>query len=181
MEGRGHRDGPPFGPPGFGRGPRRFRMEFDGPQWGEERPRRRRGDIRTAILTVLAENPGHGYEVIRTLEERSGGMWRPSPGSVYPTLQMLEDEGLVRSQTVEGRRVYEVTDEGRTEAEARARRAGGPPWQGENGGRPEWVQELKGLAGALKQVAVSGNDEQRAAALALVRDARKGIYQLLSQ
>jgi DNA-binding PadR family transcriptional regulator len=156
-------------------------MEFDGPEWGGRPQRRRRGDIRTAILTVLAENPGHGYEVIRTLEERSGGMWRPSAGSVYPTLQQLEDEGLVRSQTVDGRRVYEVTDEGRTEAAARARRAGAQGGRPDGGGAPEWVLELKTLAGALKQVAVNGTDEQRAAALTLVRDARKGIYQLLSQ
>ena len=178
MEDHGHGDRS-YGPP-FGRGPRRFRMEFDGPEWGGRPQRRRRGDIRTAILTVLAENPGHGYEVIRTLEERSGGLWRPSAGSVYPTLQLLEDEGLVRSQTVDGRRVYEVTDEGRTEAEARTRRAGGPPWRSDEGGKPEWVSEFKSLASALKQVTVNGTDEQRAAALALVRDARKGIYQLLA-
>ena len=79
-----------------------------GPRWG----RMRRGDIRTAVLAILAEEPGHGYEVMQRLEEKSGGAWRPSPGSVYPMLQLLEDEGLVRSTERDGKRVFEVTDAG---------------------------------------------------------------------
>ena len=74
----------------------------------------RRGDVRPAILAVLEDEPMHGYQVIRVLEERSGGRWRPSAGSVYPTLQQLQDEGLVRSEEVDGRRTYSLTDEGRT-------------------------------------------------------------------
>ena len=85
----------------------------------------RRGDIRRAVLSALEDGPAHGYEVMRRLEERSGGIWRPSPGSVYPTLQMLEDEGLVRSRTQDGTRVYELTDAGRAEAEVRRQRAPG--------------------------------------------------------
>ena len=73
----------------------------------------RRGDIRTALLTALTDGPAHGYEIIGRLEEKSGGMWRPSPGSVYPTLQLFEDEGLVRSEQRDGKRVYELTDAGR--------------------------------------------------------------------
>src|SRR3954453_6514862 len=76
--------------------------------------RMRRGDIRTAILAVLVEKPGHGYEIIQAVEERSGGGWRPSAGSIYPTLQLLEDEGLVTSSERDGKRVYEVTEAGRT-------------------------------------------------------------------
>ncbi len=78
--------------------------------------RMRRGDIRTAVLAILAEEPGHGYDVIQRLEEKTAGAWRPSPGSVYPTLQLLEDEGLVRSVERDGKRVYEITDAGREEA-----------------------------------------------------------------
>ena len=84
--------------------------------WGGGR-RMRRGAIRTAILLALREEPAHGYEVMRRLEEMSGGLWRPSPGSVYPHLQMLEDEGLVRSSDVDRSRTYALTDEGRAEAE----------------------------------------------------------------
>ena len=77
----------------------------------------RRGDVRTAMLVALRDEPAHGYEVMRRLEEISGGLWRPSPGSVYPHLQMLEDEGLVRSSEVNGSRTYSLTDAGRAEAE----------------------------------------------------------------
>src|SRR4029077_20476671 len=79
-------------------------------------PRMRRGDIRTAVLAVLTEAPGHGYDVMQNLEDKSGGAWRPSPGSVYSTLQLLEDEGLVRSTERDGKRVFEITDAGRAEA-----------------------------------------------------------------
>ena len=89
----------------------------------------RRGDIRTALLAILAEEPGHGYDVIQRLEEKTSGAWRPSPGSVYPTLQLLEDEGLVRSVEHDGKRVYEITDQGRAEATRRIEEAGGTPWE----------------------------------------------------
>ena len=89
--------------------------------------------IRTAILVSLRDEPAHGYEVMRRLEEMSGGLWRPSPGSVYPHLQMLEDEGLVRSSEVDGSRTYTLTDAGRAEAEKAAL-----PWQdGRRGRRPD--------------------------------------------
>ena len=86
-----------------------------------------RGDVRAAILVLLAEKPSHGYQIIQELERRSDGAWRASPGSVYPTLQQLEDEGLVRAVEADGgRRVFELTDTGREEA---AKLAAGPaPW-----------------------------------------------------
>src|SRR5579872_3336300 len=96
--------------------------------WGGGRRRMRRGDIRTALLGALEDGPAHGYEVINRLEEKSGGMWRPSPGSVYPTLQMFEDEGLVRSEERDGKRVYELTDTGKAQASERAERLGAEPW-----------------------------------------------------
>jgi len=98
---RGRRPG--FGPGGFGPefGPGR------GPRGG-----RNRGDVRTAVLVLLAEQPRHGYDLMRAIEERSGGIWSPSPGSIYPTLQALEDEGLITFATVEGRKTASITDAG---------------------------------------------------------------------
>src|SRR5437763_1317827 len=119
-------------------GPRQSRgrrFEFDGPP-GHRRGRMRRGDIRTALLAILVEGPGHGYEVMQRLEAKSEGAWRPSPGSVYPMLQLLEDEGLVRSTEHDGKRVFEVTEPGRAEAAIRIEEAGGSPWeQARRGGR----------------------------------------------
>lgn len=98
--------GPP-GPPPWAR-----QMFGGGP------PRAERGEVRFLILDALADQPRHGYEVIQTIESRSEGAYRPSPGTVYPTLQMLEELGQVRSKEVEGRKTYEITDEGRAELEA---------------------------------------------------------------
>src|SRR6266480_2634349 len=101
---------------GRGRGRRDFLFSFPVPgpggfpgQFFGRGPRVGRGDVRAAILVLLAEGPKHGYQVMQELTERSGGMWRPSPGSIYPTLQLLEDEGLVRSAESDGRRVFELT------------------------------------------------------------------------
>ncbi|WP_240347475.1 PadR family transcriptional regulator [Curtobacterium sp. 24E2] len=114
--GRGGRGfGPGFGPgmgfgPGFG--------GFGGPGFGRER--RRRGDVRLAILGLLAEGPQNGYAVIKTIAERTGGAWKPSPGSVYPTLQQLVDEDLVVSSGDGRKTLFELTDAGKAEAEAKA-------------------------------------------------------------
>jgi len=94
----GHRGRPPFGP-GFGP------FGFGGPFFGRG-PKVGRGDVRAAILVLLAEEPMHGYQVIQELAERSGGVWRPSPGSIYPTLQLLEDEGLIRGTEEDGKRRF---------------------------------------------------------------------------
>ena len=83
--------------------------------------RARRGDVRAAVLALLAEQPMHGYEMIKEIEERSGGYWRPSAGSIYPTLQLLEDEGLIAGTESEGKRRFELTDEGKAAVEERAR------------------------------------------------------------
>jgi DNA-binding PadR family transcriptional regulator len=141
--------------------------------------RRRRGDVRTAILAVLSvDGPGHGYEIIQALEARSGGRWRPSPGSVYPTLQQLEDEGLVTAAERDGRRVFTVTDEGRAEAKARLDRAGGPPWDSEG---PDLRGHIKGLALAYRQVMDAGSPEMIEQANAVLTDARKQLYRLLAE
>ena len=110
--------GGPGGPGGFG-GPEGF-----GP-YGR-RPKAGRGDIRAGVLVLLAEQPRHGYEIIRELAERSGGVWRPSPGSIYPTLKQLAHEGLIQADKGEGRRVFELTDTGRTYVEEHAEELAAP-------------------------------------------------------
>src|SRR6476659_5530418 len=101
------------------------RQEFArsrGPRYGRGRggPRARRGDVRAAVLALLAERPMHGYEMIKEVEERTQGAWTPSAGSIYPTLQMLEDEGLIRGEESEGKRRFTLTDAGRAEQEEKA-------------------------------------------------------------
>jgi DNA-binding PadR family transcriptional regulator len=164
-------DGPPFGPP-FGFGERHGRGS------------RRRGDIRTALLIALSEEPAHGYELIQRIEEKSGGLWRPSAGSVYPTLQLLEDEGLVTSTDRDGKRVFSITDDGRAQATERADAAGGAPWAREgrgDGGRGALWTKMRELQLAAKQVAVAGRPEQVERAAHVLEDARKRLYLLLGE
>ena len=125
------------GPDGFGR------HGGFGPGFGRG-PKVRRGDVRAAILALLAEEPMHGYQIITELIERSGGVWRPSPGSVYPTLSALEDQGLVTADTSAGTRVFSLTPEGRTEAEAAG--DGPTPWE-EAAGGDRSVADLHGPHG----------------------------------
>lgn len=169
-----------------GHGGRRIWREGEGPapRWGGGR-RMRRGDIRTVLLTALLDGPGHGYEIIQRLEEKTGGMWRPSPGSVYPTLQLLEDEGLVRSEERDGKRVYEVTEAGRQDATERARRRGGAPWaMGGDEGAPG-VRDLREAVGQLhlaaRQVASAGREDQVERTVAVIVEARKKLYQILAE
>ncbi|MDQ2959491.1 MAG: PadR family transcriptional regulator [Candidatus Dormibacteraeota bacterium] len=141
-----------------------------------------RGDIRAAILALLSEEPMHGYQVIQELERRTGGRWRPSPGSVYPTLQQLEDEGLVRAVEPEaGRRAFELTDAGREEASAST---GPPPWEevagGDNDGSSTW-ELFRQVGGATWQVTRAGSPKQVTQAAEILRDARRRLYQLLAE
>jgi DNA-binding PadR family transcriptional regulator len=154
-------------------------------EWGGAgRFRMRRGDIRTALLAVLLDGPGHGYDVIQKLEEKSGGGWRPSPGSVYPTLQLLEDEGLVRSTERDGKRVFEITDAGRAEAERRVEEAGGTPWEvaGNASQRAgEFREAIGGLAMAFKQISMVGTPAQVEQAVNILHEARRQLYQILAE
>ena len=146
--------------------------------------RMRRGDIRTAVLAILAEEPGHGYDVIQRLEEKTSGAWRPSPGSVYPTLQLLEDEGLARSGERNDKRVYEITEQGREEATRRIEAAGGTPWEvaGRNDTRVgEFRNAVRQLLVASKQVSASGNQQQVECMLEILKRARKEIYTMLAE
>ena len=164
--------GPPFGPFGpFGRGGR-----------GGGR-RQRRGNVRAAILALLAERSMHGYEMIQELEARTGGMWRPSPGSVYPTLQLLEDEGLIASEEAEGKKRFTLTEAGRAEAE----RDPSPqsPWEQVTDEADPSLLELRGAAfqvgAAVMQVAHAGTHDQQAKALEVLTDTRRRIYAILAE
>jgi len=138
-----------------------------------------RGAIRNAVLIALRDEPANGYEVMRRLEEMSGGLWRPSPGSIYPHLQMLEDEGLVRSTEVEGSRAYSLTDEGRAEAEKAPL-----PWQADGEGDDE-VRTLRlgvgQLMSAAKQLAGAGEKSQIDRGIEVIHRARKELYQILAE
>jgi DNA-binding PadR family transcriptional regulator len=170
---------PPFPPPGFGWGPG-SRGRGRG---GRGKGRRGRGDVRAALLALLAERPMHGYEMIQELDARTGGIWRPSPGSVYPTLQMLEDEGLITSDESEGRKRFTLTDSGRDEA---AKAADKPPWaQYADDDTLSAVHEFRqagfGVMSALREVGFSGSDEQRAKALEVLADTKRKLYAILAE
>ena len=142
----------------------------------------RRGDNRTAQLGALTDGPAHGYELIGRLEEKSGGLWRPSPGSVYPTLQLFEDEGLVRSVERDSKRVYELTEAGRAEAAERAERGGDAPW--EEGDANEFHQLLRAAAqlfAAAKQIARMGEPTQMERATTAIRATSKELYKILAE
>jgi len=149
--------------------------------FGGGRPSVRRGDIRPLILTVLQKEPMHGYQVIQELEAQSGGRWRPSAGSVYPTLQQLEDEGLVKSAEVDGRRVYSLTDEGKSAAAAATTAT--PRWRDTEGMRD--ARDIRALAmqlvGAVLQVSKAGSPKARQEAREILIDARRRMYRLLAE
>ncbi|MFJ9413314.1 PadR family transcriptional regulator [Streptomyces sp. NPDC101227] len=164
--------GPPFGGPPFGGGRGR----------GGPRGRARRGDVRASILALLKDRPMHGYEMIQEIAERSGGAWKPSPGSVYPTLQLLEDEGLITNASEGGKKLFSLTEAGRAEAEG----GSDAPW--EDAGRGvDWeaMNEIRkaggGLVEAFRQVWATGSAEQREKAMAVVNKARKELYLILAE
>ena len=171
-----------FGPPG--RPP--FPPLPPGP-WGHRgrgrgQGRRGRGDVRAAILALLAERPMHGYEMIQELEARTGGVWRPSPGSVYPTLQLLEDEDLIAGEEGEGRRRFALTDAGRAEAERQGQRA---PWEEVTAGVAPAAWSLRDAiaqtAQAAWSVGAAGTEAQQARALEVLNDARRRLDAILAE
>jgi DNA-binding PadR family transcriptional regulator len=163
-------------------GPRCHAHHF-GPHGFGPHGRARRGNVRAAILAVLAERPMHGYQIMQELESRSSGFWRPSPGSVYPTLQLLKDQGMVKSEEVEGRRVFSLTDDGKAEAEKIAEQ--GEPWAASEGGpegnRFRLRQAVGQLIAAVKQVGMAGSQEQIDKTLEILAEARKRVYGLLAE
>jgi DNA-binding PadR family transcriptional regulator len=142
-------------------------------------PSLRRGEIRPLILAALAQKPMHGYEVIQELEAQSGGRWRPSAGSVYPSLQQLADEGLVTSEEMEGRRTYSLTDAGR--AAVTAAPLGRTPWsRGADRDTPDIRSLAIQLAGAGMQVQRMGSPAAQVEARKILVDARRRMYRLLA-
>ena len=177
-----------------GVGPRRHHRGEHGPRVGGwdrggrgERPRvgrrGRRGDVRAAILGLLAERPMHGYEMLQELAERTQGLWRPSPGSLYPALQLLEDQELVASVTADGRRRYELTDAGRA---VQAERPSGPaPWETmvSDADKDDIAlgRTMRQVAIAIRQVAEAGSVQQKMTALTLLEELRRQTYLLLAE
>jgi DNA-binding PadR family transcriptional regulator len=172
--GRGPGFGPGFGPGGFGPGgfgPRGF---------GPGGPRRNRGDVRAAILSLLAEAPSNGYGLIKTIAEKTSGAWRPSPGSVYPTLQQLVDEELITA-VGEGRRTeFTLTDDGRAyvaEHEEELANA----WNTEtDGNMQEFHQSIGKLMGVIHQFRGAATEEQRRAAIEKLDETRRALYLILA-
>jgi DNA-binding PadR family transcriptional regulator len=166
-----------FGPGGFGIGP--------GPRGrrrGGQGRRSRRGDVRAAILALLAERPMHGYEMIQEIAERSQDLWRPSPGSVYPTLQLLVDEGLIVASETEGsKKLFELTDAGKAAAE----KVETPPWdeiaEGVDPAHLNLRAAVGQLFGAVAQSAHAASAEQQQRIIEIVNNARREIYTILGE
>jgi len=178
--------GPEGGPPQFpGRG-RRGRPGGPPPDFrGGRRGRglRARGDVRAAILLLLDEQPRHGYELIQEIADRSSGAWTPSPGSVYPTLQALEDEGLVTIERLDGRRTASLTPAG-TAYVADNRDRLGTPWTSAGTDHLPALalrEEYLALKDAVRQVARVGSSAQHTAAATALTAARKELYRLLAE
>jgi DNA-binding PadR family transcriptional regulator len=166
--------GGPFGGWGGGRGHRHHGR-------GRGRPGGRRPNVRAAVLALLVERPMHGYEMIQELDTRTGGIWRPSPGSIYPTLQLLEDEGLIVADESGARRRFTLTEAGRAEAQQAAESA---PWNDFGDENVSQAQEYRdaifGIMNALRQVGFNGTDEQRARALEVLTETRRRLYAILA-
>jgi DNA-binding PadR family transcriptional regulator len=164
------RGGPFWGPP-------------PGGPFGGGRGRRRRGDVRAAVLLLLAEEPRNGYQLMQTIEERSRGTWRPSPGSMYPTLAQLEDEGLIRGVERDGTKLFELTDDGREHVEQHGR--GTPPWEEDDHAEGRSVPEIASLViqigKAAWQVAHEGDERQVEKACETLAETRRALYGILAE
>lgn len=158
----------------------RQRQHFRG--GGRGGPRARRGDIRTAVLALLAEQPMHGYEMIKEIGERTGDLWQPSPGSIYPTLQLLEEVGLIQGTEEDGKRRYTLTAEGR---EAVAHHSGPLPWDkftaNAKSGHARLFEASRQLGAAVHQAALVGSEDQRARVRDLLEEGRRAIYAILAE
>jgi DNA-binding PadR family transcriptional regulator len=166
-------------------GSRGRRARHGGPRgWGGPRgPRARRGDVRAALLVLLAEEPRNGYQLMQAIEERSDGAWRPSPGSVYPTLQQLEDEGLVTAAERDGQRLFDLTEAGRQSVAERPEDAPAP-WDvvagGSAGGERELMKVVRDVATAAAQVVRAGNEQQVDEARQILAEANRSLYRILA-
>jgi DNA-binding PadR family transcriptional regulator len=163
----------PWGGGGFG---------FGGPPFGRGR-KARRGDVRAAALVLLDEEPRNGYQLMQEIEERSDGAWRPSPGSVYPALQQLEDEGLIRSEEAEGRRLYHLTDAGRAYVAERPDDQPAP-WEtftdSVSDQHGETAAVMRDVGMAFVQVLQAGSEAQVAEAGKVLAETRRSLYRILA-
>ena len=152
-----------------------------GPPFRGGRGRRRRGDVRTALLLLLAEQPRNGYQLMQEIGERSDGRWTPSPGSVYPSLSQLEDEGLIRASELDGGKVFEITDAGRAHLEERGDAPA--PWDDDDDkASPTSLRDLiRGIAVAWTQVVQTGNEAQLEKATKVLTEARRELYRILAE
>jgi DNA-binding PadR family transcriptional regulator len=177
--GPGWAGGPGGAPGGFG-GPRGW---WPGPPEPPRGPKASRGDVRAAILALLREGPRNGYQIMSEVEERSGGAWRPSPGAVYPALQLLADEGLIAAEESGGRRTFSLTEAGRRHIEENPETAR-PAWeamaQDEPGEMPGLFAQAARLGGSIVQLAHAGTPEQIRAAEQLLERTRRQMYQILA-
>ncbi|MGZ8743671.1 MAG: PadR family transcriptional regulator [Nocardioides sp.] len=180
-----------WGEPPWGRGlpgPPPWVAGLFGLAQGEQQrgPRVRRGDVRTAILDVLATEPMNGYQLITQITERTQGAWKPSPGSVYPTLSQLEDEGLVEGDDTRGRRVLRLTAEGRAYVEANAEelaRVWAPFAEPERAAGADYSSlkpEIGQVMSAVWQIVSTGTEQQRRDAIEILVDTRRRLYGLLA-
>ena len=195
--GRGHgrHPGGGWGGPGWGgpMGPPPWVAQMFGPQWagpgggrgGRGRARVRRGDVRSAILDVLgsAGEPINGYQVIQLIAERSNGAWKPSPGSVYPTVAQLQDEGLVEDAPT-GRKTLQLTEAGQAHVRDHAEELAAV-WQPFDDEGPEDASDLRQVigqtVGAIIQVASTGSPDQRQKAVQILAETRRRLYGLLAE
>lgn len=166
--------GPGFGP-GFG--PRGGHGGHG--RRGPGRGRAPRGDVRAAVLVLLAEEPMHGYQLMQAIADRSGGRWTPSPGAIYPAIAQLEDEGLVAVTAESGRKVAALTDAGREAVAAAETTDPFGSFDAEPAG-PDLRGLVEGIAGATKQVFRTGSATQIEAAAAILADTRRALYLLLA-
>jgi DNA-binding PadR family transcriptional regulator len=180
--------GPPGVPPGFPRGPGAGvpfpPMHGPGHVPYGAAPKVKKGDVRAAALALLAEGPCNGYQVIQAIADRSQGIWRPSPGSVYPALQQLEDEGLVRVEEEAGRRTYRLTGEGSAHVAADPE-AFTEPWAAVAESVSDDMVGMRSLFGqvgmALHQVAHAGTPAQHGRARQILAETRRSLYRLLAE
>jgi DNA-binding PadR family transcriptional regulator len=183
-----HDDDPERDERGHGRGGRgRWagggRRSFGPEPWLGPGGRRGRGAVRASVLLILADAPMHGYQIMQELADRSRGTWRPSPGAVYPALQRLEDAGLITGEdTSDDRRIYRLTEEGRSVAD-RLKAHDVTPWQVDAAGaaRFELKRDLGQLAQAVMQVARDGSPQQREKVTALLAGTRRAVYRVLGE
>ena len=169
---------------GFGRrGRGGFGFGFDPEAQMARGPRRGRGDVRTAVLMLLLERPMHGYEMIQQIKERSSEAWSPSPGAIYPTLQLLTDEGLITTEELDGKKVSKLTAAGQAAAEELAA-SKTAPWDDASAdagsGAHSMREAIFHLMSATKQMAMAGSDAQRQRTTELLDETRKKIYAMLA-